>query len=211
MGVAVTTHAFTLGPPQQAVAEVVELLSDGRFAVEHQGRRWHCGRAASCLLAPALGDSVLIGGDGHKLWMIAVLDRATSEYATRLSVEGDLHIETPTGSLSLHSEHSLNFSGEALALKAHSGNCRINKLNYSGEDLSAVVSVIRMVGKRFESLCHSVNQVSDILFRKVRQTEHVRVGQMDYQAEDYARLHARNTFITSKDITKLDSEQIHIG
>jgi hypothetical protein len=39
----------------------------------------------------------------------------------------------------------------------------------------------------------------------------VRAGQLDYQAEDYARIHARNTLITSKDITKLDSEQIHVG
>ncbi|CAI0706233.1 Protein of uncharacterised function (DUF3540) [Serratia entomophila] len=211
MSVANTTRAVKIAPPQQAAGQVVNLLPDGSLVVECQGRGWHCRRAASCLLAPALGDSVLVAGCGHQLWAIAVLERADPHSAARLSVEGDLQIETPRGSLSLHSAQALDFNSEALTLQARSGDCHIDKLTYSGEELSAFVSISRMVGKRCESLWHSVSQISHTLFRTVRQTEHVRAGQLDYQAEDYARVHARNTIITSKDITKLDSEQIHVG
>ncbi|MFD1200029.1 DUF3540 domain-containing protein [Brucella gallinifaecis] len=211
MSAAKATHALKIAPPEQAVGEVVKLLTDGSLIVECQGRGWHCRRAVSCLLTPDCGDNVLVAGGGGELWVIAVLQRAAPYNATRLTVEGDLQIETPHGSLSLHSAQSLNFSGDVLALQAHSGDCRIDKLEYSGKDLSAFVSVARLAGKSCETLWHSVNQISHVLFRKVRQTEHVRVGQLDYQAEDYARLHARNTLITSKDITKLDSQQIHVG
>ena len=179
--------------------------------VECEGRGWHCRRAASCLLTPALGDNVLVAGCGHQLWAIAVLERAEPQSAARLCVTGDLQIETPSGSLSLHSAQALKLSGDAMTLQANSGDCHVDKMKYSGEELSAFVSISRPVGKRCESLWHSVSQISHSLFRKVRQTEHVRAGQLDYQAEDYARIHARNTLITSKDITKLDSEQIHVG
>ncbi|WP_426917633.1 DUF3540 domain-containing protein [Serratia bockelmannii] len=159
----------------------------------------------------ALGDNVLVAGCGHQLWAIAVLERAEPQSTARLCVAGDLQIETPNGSLSLHSAQALKLSGDAMTLQANSGDCHVDKMKYSGEELSAFVSISRLVGKRCESLWHSVSQISHSLFRKVRQTEHVRAGQLDYQAEDYARIHARNTLITSKDITKLDSEQIHVG
>ncbi|AUO03806.1 DUF3540 domain-containing protein [Serratia marcescens] len=211
MSVVNTTRAVNIAPPQQAAGQVVNLLPDGSLVVECEGRGWHCRRAASCLLTPALGDSVLVAGCGHQLWAIAVLERAEPQNAARLSVEGDLQIETPNGSLSLHGAQALNLSGDAMTLQANSGDCHVDKMKYSGEELSAFVSISRLVGKRCESLWHSVSQISHSLFRKVRQTEHVRAGQLDYQAEDYARIHARNTLITSKDITKLDSEQIHVG
>ncbi|MGO4742360.1 DUF3540 domain-containing protein [Serratia quinivorans] len=211
MTMATAARAVNIAPPQQASGLIANLLPDGSLVVESQGRGWHCRRAASCLLTPALGDNVLIAAGEHQLWVIAVLERAEPHSVSRLSVDGDLQIETPQGTLSLHSAQGLNLAGDELSLQARSGDCHIDKLTYSGEELSAFVSISRMVGKRCESLWHSVNQISHTLFRKVRQTEHVRAGQLDYQAEDYVRLHARNTLITSKDITKLDSEQIHVG
>ena len=84
----------------------------------------------------------------------------------------------------------MKYSGEAVGLRQH-------------QSLWSASAASRC-GIRSARISHS-------LFRKVRQTEHVRAGQLDYQAEDYARIHARNTLITSKDITKLDSEQIHVG
>ncbi len=100
MSVANTTRAVNIAPPQQAAGQVVNLLPDGSLVVECEGRGWHCRRAASCLLTPALGDNVLVAGCGHQLWAIAVLERAEPQSTARLCVAGDLQIETPNGSLS---------------------------------------------------------------------------------------------------------------
>ena len=62
MSVANTTRAVNITPPQQAAGRVVNLLPDGSPVVECEGRGWHCRRAASCLLTPALGDNVLVAG-----------------------------------------------------------------------------------------------------------------------------------------------------
>jgi len=39
----------------------------------------------------------------------------------------------------------------------------------------------------------------------------VRAGQIDMQASESMRLHAKNTFVTSKALVKVDAEQIHMG
>lgn len=188
-------------PPMQAAGTVTHCFVDGSLTVESEGRGWHCRRAASCVISPQTGDAVMIASVENQVWLLAVLEQANPQQA-ELNVPGNLHIRSG-GELSL--------SSEALRVCAEHGDCHINEMNYSGETLSAWVSLSRVVGKRVESVWHTVTQISHNLLRTTRQTEQVRAGQLDMKAEDYARLHARNTVITSKAITKVDSEQIHMG
>lgn len=188
-------------PPMQAAGTVTHCFADGSLTVENEGRGWHCRRAASCVIAPQVGDAVLIASVENQIWLLAVLEQANPQQA-ELSVPGHLHI---------HSGGELSLSSEALRVCADRGDCHINEMKYSGEKLSAWVSLSRIVGKRAESVWHTVTQISHNLLRTTRQTEQVRAGQLDMKAEDYARLYARNTVITSKAITKVDSEQIHMG
>jgi hypothetical protein len=39
----------------------------------------------------------------------------------------------------------------------------------------------------------------------------VRAGQIDIQSSSTLRLHAKNTLVTSKELVKIDAEQIHMG
>jgi hypothetical protein len=48
-------------------------------------------------------------------------------------------------------------------------------------------------------------------FRLTEEVEQVRAGQIDMQAKETLRLHARNTLVTSKALVKVDAEQIHMG
>lgn len=193
--------AETVAPPIQACGVVTHCFADGSLMVESEGRGWHCRRAASCVIAPQAGDTALIACVDNQLWLLAVLERANPQSA-ELSVPGDLHIR---------SAGELTLSGEALRVSAQQGDCHISEMKYSGDKLSAWVSLSRIVGKRAESVWQTVTQISHNLLRTTRQTEQVRAGQLDMKAEDYARLHAHNTLITSKAITKVDSEQIHMG
>ncbi|MGK9176008.1 DUF3540 domain-containing protein [Yokenella regensburgei] len=193
--------AHSLVPSAQASGIVTQGFADGSLMVESEGRGWHCRRAVSCVIAPQVGDTVLIAGVDNQIWLLAVLERVSAE-ACELSVPGDLLIR---------SEGELSLRGAALKVSAAQGDCHISEMKYSGDKLSAWVSLSRIVGKRAESVWQTVTQISHNLFRTTRQTEQVRAGQLDIKAEDYARLHAHNTVITSKAITKIDSEQIHMG
>ncbi|MEB6222023.1 DUF3540 domain-containing protein [Pantoea anthophila] len=188
-------------PPVQSAGLVTHCFADASLTVECDGRGWHCRRAASCVIAPQVGDTVLVTSVENQIWLLAVLERANAQQA-ELSVPGDLHI---------HSTGELSLSSSALRISAEQGDCHISDMNYSGDKISAWVSLSRIVGKRAESVWQTITQVSHNLLRTTRNTEQVRAGQLDMKAQDYARLHASNTVITSKAITKVDSEQIHMG
>ncbi|TNL11217.1 hypothetical protein CYD30_08105 [Kosakonia cowanii] len=189
-------------PSGQFSAQVTHCFEDDSLMVESEGRGWHCRRAVSCVIAPQAGDTVLISAVDNQMWLLAVLERQNPASAAELSVQGDLHIA---------SQGALSLSSEALNISAAKGECHISEMNYSGDKISAWVSLSRIVGKRAESVWQTVTQISQQLFRTTRQMEHVRAGQLDMKAEDYLRMHAQNTVITSKAITKVDSEQIHMG
>lgn len=197
-------------PPMQGVGRVVNLLPDNHFVVEHQQRGWHCQRAAGCLLTPEYGDNVLLAGDGQQLWLISVLTRAHTQQPAMLSVAGDLHI-APHGELKLASPEQLHLDAPALKICAEHSECHLNRMDYRGHQVTAALDNCSLVGNVLESVWQRVVQLSQQVLRKVTHTEHVRVGQLDCQAEDYARLHARHMLVTSSAITKIDSEQVHIG
>lgn len=212
MSTVTTSHALPVYLPQQFSGRVADILSDGSMIVESEGRGWHCRRAASCLLTPEAGDTALLArSSDEKLWLLAVLERGKPQQAAQIVVEGDLNIATRGGSLTLNSERQLALESHRLQVKSSQGDCSIGNLEYRGDELNARVTLSRWIGERCESVWHTLTQLSEVIFRQVSKTEHVRAGQLDYQAEDYARLHARSTLITSETITKIDSEQIHVG
>lgn len=212
MNTACASHTLPVYMPQQVSGKVVDILSNGNIVVESEGLGWHCRQAASCLLTPATGDTVLIArSNDEKLWLLAVLERACPEQLAQINVQGDLRISTLGGSLTLNSEQQLALNSQHLQVKSAHGECAIGALQYQGDEVTARIGIGRWVGERCESVWHTVTHLSQLLFRQVKQTEHVRAGQLDYQAQDYLRLHSRNTLITAKEIAKIDSEQIHVG
>lgn len=197
-------------PIGQAVGRVIDILPDGCYIVRHAQRGWHCRLAASCLLQPQPGDEVMIAGEEARPWLLAVLTRADKRRPWSLGVSGDLHIAAQ-GALTLHGAERLELRGATLTLDADRGNCRIGRMRYRGKSLSSRVDVVCIVGKRLEAVWHTLVHISHHWLRKVTQTEHARVGQLDYQAGDYARIHGQNVMITAEAITKIDSEHIHMG
>lgn len=204
------SYSLAVTPPTQAVGRVVNLLPAGVYIVEHEQRGWQCRLAASCLLAPQIGDEVMIAGHEHHLWLLAVLTRADPQLPFSLNVAGALDIAAQ-GDLTFACPGRLALQSQTLNIGAEQGECHIDDLHYHGKSLSAGVASCSIVGKSMETVWHTVVAISHRLLRKVTQTEHVRVGQWDCEARDYARIHGKQLIVTSEAITKLDSEQIHVG
>lgn len=194
--------SLPLHPPAQAKGEIVAIQDDGTMWVAIHGRRWLAQRAASCLLAPEVGDVVLLFSVDRQLWLLAVLTRAHPAQAAHIHCDSDLHLSS-AGTLQLQSPQ--------FKLNAEQGTCEIDELKYRGKSVSAWVNMGRFFGKQCESIWESVSQFSQRLLRKTAQCEQVRAGQLDVKTEDFTRLHAKNTFISSKTLTKMDAKQIHMG
>lgn len=196
------TVTLPLDVPLQAEGLVLALEADGTVQVLIDGRRWHCQRAASCLLSPQVDDRVLLCRAAEQLWLLAVLVRAQPEQPTELHCKGALTLST-TQTLTLRSPQ--------FQLRADHGDCHVGEMHYHGEKISAWVTLSRLLGKRCESLWESVSQISHHLLRRTTHTEQVRAGQLDIKTSQLTRLQAPTTLISSESLTRVDGKQIHMG
>ncbi len=77
MKTAAATRRYPAYDPVHLLGRVVAREGDGSYRVECDGRPWRARRAASCLLAPGIGDEVLISGpDPARVYLIAVIVQA---------------------------------------------------------------------------------------------------------------------------------------
>ncbi|RIX85337.1 DUF3540 domain-containing protein [Acidovorax cavernicola] len=188
-----------------ALGTVVQSLPDGRFVVEPQqgGAPWHCPLAASCLLQPSTGDVVLVAGPQRdQLFLIAVVTQADPSQS-QLVTDGDLTIRSRRGGIALQAP---DFS-----LQADKATLDINDMTYRGAEVRVTALVARFVGRTLETVLDRLSLLTRTSFRLIEEVEQVRAGQIDMQASESLRLHAKNTFVTSKALVKVDAEQIHMG
>lgn len=204
----------SLKEPVHALAEVTEVLEnesgiEEAYLVKFNGLQYLCEKAASCLLMPRPGDSVLISGpDGEHVYIIAIIKQATPEQSEVL-VSG--HLSFKAEQFSIQAKQQVALQSEHLKLKAETAQCVVDTADYVGRELRSTISITRIVAKAYEVIADRLSQMSRNTFRITEQVEQARAGTIDYQAEDSARIHSKYTMVTGKELVKVDSEQIHMG
>ena len=193
---------------------------DGQgYVVDCDGRDWSCARAASCLLAPSVGDTVLISGpDNSRVYLIAVIAQADPASA-RIELNGDVVIASLDGDLTLQSAGRTQLSGDthvqiqsaAFGLRASDADCRVDRMRYAGAEVKGSVGILRLVGKVYETAVDRLVQLSRNVVRITEESEHVRARVLDSQASQSARLHSPYTVVTGEELVKVDAKQIHVG
>lgn len=188
-----------------ALGSVVQQSADGVFLVAPHdgGERWLCPRAASCLLQPGVGDTVLVAGpQPGDLYLIAVITQADATQA-HIVTEGDLTISSRRGRIALEAPD--------LRMRAQKAQLNIAEMDYRGAEVRVTTLVARFVGRTLETVLDRLSVLTRSSFRLTEEVEQVRAGQIDMQATETMRLHAKNTLVTSKALVKVDAEQIHMG
>ena len=169
-----------------------------------------CRRAASCLLVPAPGDTVMLAGAGEdELYLIAVIAQADARQAT-IAIGGELTLRS-AGALSLQSDAAVHTRAPEWHLSAERAQCKVSELDYQGAEVRFSVLVSRFVGRACEVVLDRLHLLTRSSFRLTEEIEQVRAGQIDMQSSGTLRLHAKNTLVTSKELVKVDAEQIHMG
>jgi hypothetical protein len=204
--------------PIQLLGAVAQELDNGMFLVECEGQAWKCRRAASCLLKPEVGDLVLLAGDSTRVFLLAVIEQADAAMA-RIEMPGDVLLSAAQGNVTVHSAKQMILQGESgltmqtdqLALRAHQGDCVVGEMQYAGRELKGTVGAVRLIGQLCETVVERVMQISRNVFRMVEQADQARVGHLDYEAEEVARIHAKTTMLTGESLAKVDAAQIHVG
>lgn len=175
-------------------------------------------RAASCLLVPQSGDSVLVSGASRSEgWIIAVLESSGSQ-GQRLQLSGDTSIEVD-GELRISSSSHLEFRTPKTAslgcaqLEMQASKARIvfGELSAIGRAWKGTIGQLTLVGEALDSIVQRFSQHARHSLRTVEHCDEVRSGEMNYVAQGNVRLHGQNTIATARELVKLDGSQIHVG
>jgi Protein of unknown function (DUF3540) len=206
--------------PVHSIGTVRSLLADGQFAIEDEaGGLRTCRRAASCLLKPQLGDTVLVSGpDAYRVFLIAVLEQADAA-VSRIEVDGALvlggnahpvAIESE-GEVRLRSGTRLAMSAEQWSMRAGSADCRTDALRLTAKEVEATTGTAKLFGKVFETVADRIVQMARNTLRIVDEMDQSRVRHLDCKASETVRIHGRHTTVTGQDLVKVDAAQIHMG
>lgn len=204
-------HQRPVGGVVNALGVVTGALPGGAYTVAADGMQLRCQRAASCLLRPEVGDTVLVSGpDAQRLYLTAVAEQADPA-ASRIDVDGDMTLASAHGTITVESATQLHLRSQQLKLEAADADCKVGRTRYQGEDLQATVLNIRVIGRLYEAVMDRLVHLSRSAFRMTDGVEQVRAGRIDYQAEESVRVHAKDTLVTAKRLAKIDAKQIHMG
>ncbi|OZI35306.1 hypothetical protein CEG14_09390 [Bordetella genomosp. 1] len=198
------------GQPVHALGEVAMVVGP-EYVVRTDTRQWRCRRAASCLLAPVPGDEVLVSGpDEDRVYIIAVTLQ-TDPSVARLQVEGELVLGARAG-ITLDSAAALRLQArERLELQAPVADCAVDTLSYRGKEARLTVGQVRLTGRIYELVVDKLVQMARNALRLTEETDQTRVGVLDMEARQTARLHGTYNVVTGEELVKVDGRQIHMG
>lgn len=175
--------------------------------------------AASCLVEPAIGDRVLVAGDLEgDIFVIAVLEQKDAS-ATRITVEGDLHLGVPKGRFSVVSAHGVDLvsagdialTSTELAVRSDKAQVFFDQLSYVGRKVLAQAGALKFVGGMFDTIAERISQKVKRSYRVVEEIDQVRSNQIDYRAEKNMSLKGQNALVTADELVKIEGDQIHLG
>jgi len=187
---------------------VVERTTGG-LAVRFQTGLCEARRAKSCLVVPEPGDRVLCVTEGESVFVLAVLDGRPD---ARISVDGSIAMEAHAGRVALRSAGGIDLETTSdLQVRAKRGQVAVEQLGFVGRLLEAHAQKVSLVAHQVDSALGTLYQRAKRAFRRTEEIDQTRAGTVDVRADTLAALRADNTVITSRVLTKIDADQVHIG
>jgi len=197
----------------QQFGEVVAIERDAVVTVRTPLADVPAARAASCLLAPAVGDRVLLAvEDGGEAFVLAVLAQRDPSAAT-ISVEGDLSLRSTHGKVTVAAREGIDLVTAAAArvVAAAVEVSARDALSVVSDAVQAEVEWVKVYATTLDSFFERVSQRAKRSYRAVEELDQVKARHLDYAATGNAHVRARNTLLSADELVKLDAEQIHVG
>jgi Protein of unknown function (DUF3540) len=170
-------------------------------------------RAASCLLAAAVGDRVLLAVEERgDAFVLAVLEQRDPSSAT-LSVEGDLTLRSVRGKVSVAAQEGIELVTAAAArvVAAAVDVEAIGALSILGGAVKAELGKVKVYATTLDSFFERVSQHAKRSLRTIDEIDQVKARDIDYAASGNAHLRGENALVTAHDLVKINGEQVHVG
>ena len=194
---------------------VVSAVVDGDLIVAHQGRSSLARRAASCLVAPRPGDSVLLARVTSHIFALAVLEQGSGE--RELAIDGDLTLRAG-GTVTIEAGQEVRVRGRGLSLAGKTLSLAAERASWAAEHLELFATQLtlestrmRQVASFSEVVVESVKETLGRSYREIAEGEHVKAGTLTFALRGMLRAHADTALVTAKKLVKMSADQIHLG
>lgn len=188
----------------------VRQLLDAFFIIESGQRRIRAVQAAGCLLAPQVGDTVLVVESAEeRAYIIAVLSRDTTK-AAQINLPVDTVLAAQNGSLHLCAKSELTLDAPELFLHADTGIAEIRETQFTADTVNLSISRLRAVWSAVESRAGRVIQRVSRLYRRIGM-EDSQLEQLHCTVEKTCTIDAKEVRIKAEERLRLDGERVELG
>ena len=172
--------------------------------------------AASCLISPEVGDSVLICTLEQECFITAVLEKQSQ--AHKINIPGDLTLSA-SGSTTLSSSQGITqVSGGDVTIAAKKINqvsseqsITTDALSVHAQDSKLQSKQINVVAEQSNTIINRCYQKADQVMRWVETIETLNIGTWVQNIKGTLNSRANNQIMTAKSDVKVDAERIHMG
>jgi hypothetical protein len=170
-----------------------------------QGRR-----AVSCLLEPAVGDTVAcLSVAPDQFWITAVLQREDG-VAHRLRLTGPTCIDTGGAALSTTSG-SLKLETDDFVLTSRRAEVHSEEALLIGQELKVIGRTVKLVGAALSSVFDRVVHYSKSHWRRTEGLDRVSAAHVEVEAQQILRQKGEHIFVNGEKLVKTISSQIQLG
>lgn len=179
----------------------------------------HAARPAfGCAIQPEAGDTVLCLRDERgRYFVLNVLERQGGGPAV-LGVDGDMVLRSARGDLTLAGRNldmaagkRLQMVGQRLDVNAAEALCQLGRSTFSGEDLTARVSRMRVFADSVETVAGRLLQRLKLCFRMVDGLDQLNARDKLETVHNLSATRARQAVLTAEQDVRIDGERVHIG
>jgi len=165
--------------------------------------------AASCLLMPAEGDTVLLADSDGEIFVLAVLKRASGP--AHLAVPGASSVRLDAPDLHLAARASLRLEAPDLDVSGDRARVKVDETRLIGRLASGVVKTLELVSDRVRSVARQVTQSADTRVTSIGRTDTLKASVLVQEIDTSQIQHARQTVMVSEEDTHIDAKRITMG
>ena len=174
-------------------------------------------RAASCLLQPAAGDTVLAAVLPDSTWVLAVLVRGDSPALVPLPADctvkvagGGLNLTVPD-ELTLGAGRHFSVVAPEVSLQAARASVGLGALQLAAGLVEATVEHIKTASEFLDTVATRVRLKAGSVHRQVEDLEHLQAGQLYYSIKNVLNMRGKHAVVSAQSEVRLDGERIHLG
>lgn len=176
-------------------------------------------RAASCLLEPEPGDTVLVAIDTQpgSAFILAILTRCHPQDGKVLLPSGSMLHDTPAGlnlhthNLNLQAKGSTELTSDHLTLRSHSAHVNLDHVDARFDTAHTQATTLTLQARSLSARIGRLVQRTVDYFRHTEKLDETRAGRLSVTVDGHHTIRAGHVTTHAQGFVKIDGQKIDLG